>query len=149
MKKIKILILLGIVLFAAGLGLGIFSVIHILTTGVDILGISLFAVCAVLMIVGIVLYANFFNKKKKGCLKCGKNLYGCAYEWVLTQLHNQFSRDNSYSYQVAAYDIKATCPHCGKECNFHQEFIATDYATGAQYNTQKLVEDWCKDKFGH
>lgn len=149
MKKIKCLIWLNLILFSSGLGIGIFSVIHILTAGMDVLGISLFAVCAVLMIVGIALYAKFYNKKKNACLKCGKNLYGCAYEWVLTQLYNQYARDNTYSYQVAAYDIKATCPHCGKVCSFHQEFIATDYATGSQYNTQKLIEDWCKNKFGH
>lgn len=149
MTKIKIIVWTSILMFVAGLVLGIYDVIDSLIGGFDILSIILFVVAAVLMIVGIALYAKFSNIKRKACLKCGKPLYGCAYEWVLTQLYNKFARDNSVSYQVAAYDIKAICPHCEKEINFHQEFIATDYATGAQYNTQKLIEDWCKEKFGH
>ena len=148
-KKIKIIIWTSILLFVAGLVLGIYDVIDSLTSGFDVLSIILFAVCTVLMIVGIALYAKFSDIKKKACSKCGNPLYGCAYEWVLTELYNKFARDNNYSYQVAAYDIKAICPHCGEEVKFHQEFIATDYATGSQYNTQKLIEDWCKEKFGH
>lgn len=114
-----------------------------------ILNICLIVGGAVCIILSFILLSFAKKKAKKCCKKCGHSLNGCAYEWVLNSLDMSRANDMSFSSQIASYDIKAICPHCGAERTYHQEFVASDFSTGTQKNTQVLIENWCKEMFGH
>lgn len=154
MQKTKVLLLrFFALLFFVGGGVAVgFGAYNFIQTGVEVnlvMNISLVAGGVLLILVTFVFTHFAKNIKSKMCLKCGSSLDGCAYEWVLLSLNLKRSRDESFAGQVATYEVTAQCPHCGKERKYRQEYLAADLVDGSQNNTQKMIEDWCKEKFGH
>lgn len=150
-KKLAVFLkIIGILLFVGGIGmLGYELYVIFATKPAEITNNIIVAVVGgVLFILGFILYYIGKKLREKVCSKCGTSLKYCDYEWVLEELYNTYAPDNSFANQIARYKVIAYCPKCGKEMVYHQDFIATDYRTGAQYNTQRMIEDWCKSKFG-
>ena len=109
-----------------------------------------YALHILLLVVGILLcIASFLflfikiHKDKVRCPKCGQSLKGCAYEWQLVRLYDTLEN------QMAQYEVKATCSQCGNEKIYNKDFIVSSVRSGAVANPQKLIEDWCKQMFGH
>lgn len=151
-KKLAIALnIVGILVAVGGLALTGYEIYVIFAVKSEsIMNNIIFAVIGgVLLVLGLILYGVGKNLKKNVCSKCGTILKLCDYEWVLEQLYNTYAPDNSFANQIASYKITAYCSKCGKPRVYHQDFIATDYRTGTQNNTQQMIEEWCKTKFGH
>ena len=154
-KKSNILNIFGFILALGGLGMAGYGAYDLITTEDkgSYLCYILLGCGVVALVLGIVMLANGRKIKKDICLKCGEPLQLCAYEWVLETLHNEVSSnmndDRYYSKEMARYKITATCNKCGKERIFYKEFMSYDYRTRTENNVTRLIEDWCKQKFGH
>lgn len=150
-KTFLFMLISGIVLAFGGLFMFLFSFFTWISNFQKSATVNLvLIICGIVIFFvgcGILLWVKRISKKF--CKKCHNPLFGCEYSWVLTALDLRRARDESFTYQVACYDITAICPHCEKEKKFHQEFLATDFTNGTQINTQKLIEDWCREMFGH
>lgn len=152
--KINLMMFFGLLFVLVGLGLGVYEVYIIFSVMViKMLSYILLAVAAVALIVGIVLLVVAKKISKDICLKCGCDLDGCAYEWVLESMQDNISQSSIdgdyYSTESIKYVITATCPKCEKQRVFYKEFTSADYRTRTYRNPNKQIEDWCKNKFGH
>ena len=154
MQKTKVLVLrlFALLFFVGGgvmVGIGAYNFIQKGISENLVLNSCLVGGGALLIVLTFVFMHIAKNIKSKMCLKCGCSLDGCAYEWVLLSLNLKRSRDDSFASQVASYEVTAKCPNCGRERKYRQEYLAADLVDGSQNNTQKMIEDWCKEKFGH
>lgn len=151
-SAINILKFFGFLLLVGGLAFAAYEAYIMFEDGsekIETLNIILAAVGAFLAVLGIVLFSVGGKISKKTCKKCGTPLNLCAYEWVLVKLSNTHAPDNSLATRVASYQITATCPRCQKKRVYNQEFTVFDYRNGMENNATMLIENWCKEKFGH
>lgn len=148
-----ILRVFGMIFILAGLGLATFGIYSSFTLFHGILNYILIGVGAVGVLLSVILFLIAKKITKKICLKCGFDLYGCEYEWVLDSVEDEVAQStlegDYYSNEVAKYTITAVCPHCGKERVYRKEFTSADYRTRTYRNSNKLIDDWCKNQFGH
>ncbi len=135
----------AIILFSIVLGVVGYEIYNIVFT--DNINLALhisFLAVGVVVGLGLILFLAIKTKRDKcSCNKCGSSLKGCAYEWQLVRIYDTLEN------QMAQYQVTATCPKCGKEKIFNKDFIVASERTGAVANPQKLIEDWCKQMFGH
>ncbi len=152
-KKSGIVNIFGLILLLAGLGSAGYGAYAWFTVGGSILNYVLVGAGAVVVLVAVGLFSSAKKMKKKICLKCGCDLNGCAYEWVLDSIQDDVNQTATqgdyYSTETMKYIITATCPHCGKERIYHKDFTSSNYGTRTYRNPNKLIEDWCKQQFGH
>lgn len=151
--KCKLLRFFGILFLLAGLGSAAYGVYSWITVEPSILCYILVGAGAVAVFLATILFASAKKTAKKICLKCGCDLHGCAYEWELDSIQDNVEQStiqgDYYSTETMKYIITATCPHCGKERVYHKDFTSSNYGTRTYRNPNKLIEDWCKQQFGH
>ena len=91
------------------------------------------------MIVGVVMYLVATGEARKRCNACGKSMKGCAYSY------QEVSSKPVESGLSVTMEIRAECPHCGKEKVFRKNFSTGKNGSNIQYQ----VDSFCRDKFGH
>ncbi len=141
---LRLVQIMGFILFVGGIALAIYSGYGLFFTDVKRTEyIIIFSIGIAALVIGILMFFISFKKVKNVCPKCGCSFKGCAYSWQLVRLYN------NYSNQMAQYKVIAKCPNCGAEKVFNQDFVVSDYQNRTTTNPQMMIEEWCRNKFGH